>query len=475
MAELSLSNIINVSVSAQGAGAGEYNTSNLAIFTEEAFGAGFGSLGYKIYVDPTEVATDFGSDSQTYAMALKIFSQQPNILANGGYLVVIPYVYEQQVLTFNAAPASGSFKLTFDGGSTAVIPYNATSSSVQTLVRALPGLETVTVVGGIGASSSLTVTFAGYYGNAAALAVADNTLLTAGSSSVTVTVAQSVAGEVLSGAITRSAGLVQYFGLMGTRIFDAGDISAAAAVVQALNKVAFFVGNDQADIDTGGKIKALSDAGYYKSRGLYYGRTDAEALDFQSAYAGRALSVVFSGSNTVGTMHLKDLVGILADNTLTQTLLTLAQAAGADVYGSFQGVPKVFCSGENEFYDYVYALGWFVGGLEIAGFNFLAQASTKIPQTESGMDGLKGAYRKVCEQAVTNQWAAPGSWNSPSTFGNQQDFLDNITQRGYYIYSAPIALQSAADREDRKAPLVQIAVKLAGAIHSSSVLVYVNK
>jgi hypothetical protein len=112
--------------------------------------------------------------------------------------------------------------------------------------------------------------------------------------------------------------------------------------------------------------------------------------------------------------------------------------------------------------------------LQIAGFNFLAQSSTKVPQTEQGMDGLKSAYRNICEQAITNQYGAPGTWNSSTSFGNQGDFLANISQRGYYIYSTPISRQSQAAREERQAPLVQIALKEAGAIHSSAVIVYVN-
>jgi hypothetical protein len=117
---------------------------------------------------------------------------------------------------------------------------------------------------------------------------------------------------------------------------------------------------------------------------------------------------------------------------------------------------------------------WFVFALQVSGFNYLRQTGTKVPQTENGMDGLKGAYRSVCEQAVTNQYAAPGTWNSPVTFGNQADLIANVEQFGYYIYSTPIAQQLQADREERKAPLVQIALKEAGAIQSSTVVVNVN-
>ena len=67
------------------------------------------------------------------------------------------------------------------------------------------------------------------------------------------------------------------------------------------------------------------------------------------------------------------------------------------------------------------------------------------------------------------------SWNSSETFGNTDDLRRNIIDTGYYIYSLPIAQQSQVDRDARKAPLVQIAVKLAGAIHSSTVLVVIER
>jgi hypothetical protein len=92
-----------------------------------------------------------------------------------------------------------------------------------------------------------------------------------------------------------------------------------------------------------------------------------------------------------------------------------------------------------------------------------------------GMAGLKDAYRTICKQAVINGFVAAGSWTAADWFGDHEDFLRNITDIGYYIWSLPVTQQLAADREDRKAPVVQIAIKTAGAIHSSDVLVNVNK
>lgn len=472
--ELSLSNVVNISVSQAQAGAGKYNTSNLAIFTHEAYNAGsFGVLGYKLYLGPTDVGVDFGTTSQTYKEALAIFSQAPNILAGGGYLAVIPIIPETQTVSFPTDPVSGSYKLNYGASPTALINWDDTAAEIQTKLRAVAGLEEVVVTGDMPADT--VIKFTGVYGNIALLTVSDNTLANITPAAVVPVVTQTIAGEVLDAAITRTVGVIQYFGIIGARIFSQADTLAAALVVQALSKIAFFVSRMAADIDPGGMIDLLRSGGYSHSRGLYYGgATDASALGMLASYAGRALSVDFTGSNTTMTMHLKDLVSVQPDPSMDQTLLTTALAAGADTYVSLQGVAKVFCSGENSFFDQVYNLLAFVGDLQIATFNYLATSSTKVPQTEAGMDGLKSVQDKVCAQYVANQYIAPGTWNSPDTFGNQANFLANISQVGYYIFSAPIAKQSQVDREDRKAPLVQIAIKEAGAIHSSSVIIYVN-
>lgn len=370
--ELPISEVINVSVATTQTGLGEFNTSNLALFSREASSL---SGPYKIYLEPTEVADDFGTSSKTYAMALAIFSQQPNILLNGGYLVVIPF---------------------------------------------------------------------------------------------------SSASETIAAAIARTEDAVQYFGIIQAEISSSADMLAAAAVVQALNKMILFVSNSSAAVAPGGMLDLLRSNSYTQSRGLYYGGSLADALEMMASYAGAGFSVVFEGSNTTLTMNLKTLVGVEADSSLNTTIATQCDTAGVDVYASIQGVAKVLCSGENSFFDQVYNLGWFIGAIQVASFNYLAQTSTKIPQTESGMDGLKGALRQVCEQAVTNQYLAPGSWNNPTTFGNQAQFYQNVLQRGYYIYSAPVSQQSAVTRAARTAPLVQMAIKEAGAIQSASIVIFVN-
>lgn len=281
--------------------------------------------------------------------------------------------------------------------------------------------------------------------------------------------------ETLATAISRADSLVQFFGILTTKDYSSSEVSAAAAVVQTMNKMLFVVSNSASDIAAAGSFHDIAEAGYDKTRCLAY-LSDAtlDAKVMAAAYAGRALSTVFEGSNTTSTMHLKDLVGITADPSMTQTQLNLCQDCGADAYVNIAGVAKTFTSGANGFFDQVYNRCWFLGALEVAGFNALAKVSTKVPQTEPGMTILKGAYRLVCERAVRNGYVAPGAWNSADRFGDVEAMLRNIEEVGYYIYSLPVNQQSQTEREERKAPLVQIAIKEAGAIHSSNVMVYIN-
>ena len=281
--------------------------------------------------------------------------------------------------------------------------------------------------------------------------------------------------EALGDAITRADSLVQFFGILSTKDYLSTEIAEAAAVVQTMNKMLFVVSNNAADIAATGSFHDIAEAGYDKTRCLAYlssGTTDAKVM--AAAYAGRALSTSFEGSNTTSTMHLKDLVGITADPTMTQTQLNLCQDCGADAYVNIAGVAKTFTSGANKFFDQVYNRCWFLGALEVAGFNALAKVSTKVPQTEPGMTILKGSYRLVCERGVRNGYLAPGAWNSADRFGDVEAMLRNIEEVGYYIYSLPVNQQAQTEREARKAPVVQIAVKEAGAIHSSNVIVYIN-
>lgn len=292
---------------------------------------------------------------------------------------------------------------------------------------------------------------------------------------------QSSGSESIQAAILRTFNTVYYFGILIDQELNGvpSTFSSLTAYIQTLDKLFFYASSQTADYQPGGLLDLVRSSSQTHTRCLYY--NDGTALDTQlmaAAYASRGLSVNFTGSNTVLTMNLKSLVNIVPDTTVDQTALAAIQAAGVDCYvniGSVSGsVPVLMTSGLNTFFDEVYNEFWFKFALQTAGFNFLRSASGKVPQTEIGMSALKGAYRAVCRQAITNGYAAPGAWTSATTFGDAASLIRSIGDVGFYVWSSPVALQTTADRAARKAPLVQIAVKTAGAIHSSAVIVEVN-
>lgn len=102
--------------------------------------------------------------------------------------VIMPQVSTQE-LTFSRIAASGAFVLEYDEVATSSLSWNASSASIQTALRLLPGLSSITVTGSI-ASQSLTVTFTGVTPPALTLSVSTNTLLNGSSLGVAITITE---------------------------------------------------------------------------------------------------------------------------------------------------------------------------------------------------------------------------------------------------------------------------------------------
>lgn len=130
----------------------------------------------------------------------------------------------------------------------------------------------------------------------------------------------------------------------------------------------------------------------------------------------------------------------------------------------------VMCNGY--FFDEVHGLDWLQNDLQTAVYNLLYTSQTKVPQTNAGINQIVTTLEARLDQAVANGLVAPGQWGGPA-FGaiTTGQFLT----KGYYVYAAPVESQAQADREARKAPVIQIAVKLAGAVHFVDVIVNVNR
>lgn len=287
--------------------------------------------------------------------------------------------------------------------------------------------------------------------------------------------------ETYSQAITRLAGEIYFEGILTTRTVTDDEAVAASTLVQSMNNRILMLPASNTNALTASTGLFAKVASNTRTKCVLYTLGEDEetaALNarlFAAAYLSRGFAVNYSGSNTTITMNLKDLVGIQADTNISEGILSQCVAIGADCFPSIEGLAKVISNRQGGMYfDQVTNQIWFLNAIQRAVFNVLAQTNTKIPQTEAGLEKITKAIRQVCNQGVTNGFIAPGTWNSSDTFGVYADFYRNIEGFGYYIYHQPVSEQLQSEREQRKAPLYQIAAKEAGSVHSCNIIITIE-
>ncbi len=371
---LPINKVVQISVASAPTGLSDFRVNNLLYATKEApVNPDLGD--YTIYFGPDEVGDDWGLSSETYQAAVNIFSQQPNLLAGNGVLII--------------------------------------------------------------AAMTVDDTLASIYAD--------------------------ISKQIYFGAM-----------LFGGYQPDADEMAAGASAFEAAGVILFLSSNDTSLLNSGGAFYNVQAARETFARCLLYTVNALQARLFAAAYAARGMATNWDGAATASTQQLKDLVGVLPDPGITSTLSNTCETVGVDYYTNIGGLPKLFSTGGNTFFDQVWGTLWLKNALQVAGFNALATTPTKIPQTEPGIALLRNAYTAVLERGVRNGFIAPGTWNSPTTFGNPQTLIAAVLALGYFVYSIPVALQSQTARAARQAPPISIAVKLAGAVHSSNVIVYIE-
>jgi len=233
-----------------------------------------------------------------------------------------------------------------------------------------------------------------------------------------------------------------------SRIF--GHTSSAATVLDP---------NDSSDIFS--KLKA---AKYARTFGQYSAATPFAA----ASLFGRAFSVNFNGNNTTITLKFKQEPGITAE-TLTQNQVNALAAKNANVFINYNNDTAIIQEGvmsNGDFIDERHGLDWLQNYVQTNLYNLLYTSTSKIPQTDAGVTRLVSNVEQSMAQSVTNGLVAPGVWNGGEI--GQLASGDTLT-KGYYVYAPAIATQAQSDREARKAPVIQVACKLAGAVHFADV------
>ncbi|QWA12361.1 DUF3383 family protein [Sodalis ligni] len=281
--------------------------------------------------------------------------------------------------------------------------------------------------------------------------------------------------ETLAAAVNACLEYTNWYGLAVADDADLvdGDVISVAAAIEASSLSHIFA------VTTGDAmtLSATSSADLAaKLKAASYSRTFVQ-YSTSSKYAalsafGRAFTVDFTGSNTTITLKFKTEPGV------TYETLTLSQAAAVDgknanVYVYYANDTAILQQGvmaNGDFFDERQGLDWLQNYVQTNLYNLLYTTTTKIPQTDAGVTRLLTNVEASMDQSVTNGLVAPGVWNGGDI--GQLAAGDTLT-KGYYVYAAPIADQAQSDREARKAPLIQVACKLAGAVHYADVQINV--
>jgi hypothetical protein len=439
------------------------------------------------------VAADFGTTAPEYKAATLYFGQspQPDTLFIGrwaagptaGMNVGGPLTAAQMLLSNWTGIINGSFRVTIDGAApvtistlnfTGAINLNGVATIIDTALTA----ATVTwdgsqfriisnTTGPTSAVSYLTSTGTG----------TDLSPLLKMTATTSQKLVAGMASETLLNAITTLDGLTTYWYFLTlattTVVTHQNYLDIAGYVEGSANKHMLGIATNEAaslvQPDSSSIGALLKIAGYTRSA-AQYSSTNPYAM---TSLFGRACTVDFEGTNTTITLMWKREPGVDPE-FLGSTGADALDSSNYNYLAQFTTGTSIIVNGKTAsgFYiDEVWGTDWFANAIQTALFNELYSAN-KVPQTDAGVNDLVTVAEAACDQAVTNGLLAPGVWTS-SGFGSL-DEGDTLTS-GYYVYALPVAKQSAADRAARKSPLIQIAAKLAGAIHTVDVLLTVNR
>jgi len=490
---LPVSRLIQVDVNLSPVAASQRSFSELLIMGDSNVINGLDR--FREYASIEEVAADFGTSAPEYLAANLYFSQTPQPAelmigrwlrtASAGFNLGGALTAAQQLMSAWTVITTGSFKVTIDGVLKTLtgLDFSAQTNlnGVATVITtALSASGTCTWNGSsfqitsatTGTSSSVT----------AAIAAGSGTDISAQLKLTAATLSEIVPGyaaEQPVDAVLAMANLTTaWYGVMfaaSTMPTDNQSLAVSAAIealdIKRIYGVTTQDPNTLLSSSTTDLASEMKAAAYLRSF-IQYSTSTPYAV---ASFFGRAFTVDFNGQNTVINMMYKQEPLVTAEN-LSTSQANVLQDKRCNVYVDYVNNTMILQYGVMSgpaYFDEINNTDWLQDAIQTAGFNLLYTSPTKIPQTDAGVNQLINTCNQQLTQAVNNGMVAPGVWNSPLEFGTLHtgDYLKS----GYYVYAQPIALQSQADREARKAPPIQIAIKLAGAIDTVNVAINVNR
>lgn len=450
---------------------------------------------FRAYGSLEEVAIDFGTSASEYKAANLYFAQtpQPSTIMIGRWLRTASAGFNlggiltptQQMISNWTSITTGSFKITIDGvlktltgldfsgasnlngvatiittalSTSGVCTWNGSSFQVISATTGVMSLVTAAIPAGSGTDISAQLK------------------LTAGA---LLELVPGFAAEQPVDAVLALADLTTaWYGLMfAASVMPTTDQSLAVSdAIEALNikRIYGVTTQDTATLSSASStdLAAEMKAADYLRSFIQYSSSSPYAI---ASFFGRAFTVNFNGQNTVINLMYKQEPLVDAED-LSTSQANVLQDKRCNVFVQYVNDTAIIQYGVMSgpaYFDEINDTDWLQDAVQTACYNLLFTSPTKIPQTDAGVNQLVNTIGQVCDQAVNNGLVAAGVWTSPLEFGTLKtgDYLKS----GFYIFAQPLALQSQADREARKAPPIQVAIKLAGAIDTVDVAINVNR
>jgi len=491
----SITNVVNVALIPEGQLAQTDNMNIIAVLTSEE-GVINSAERFRSYRNAAAVEADFGTAAAATQYAQAVFGTRPNAINFGGSLIIGLHRATAETVPASAATlittqfveatlisqlqgiTDGSFDIDVDGVTVvaSALDFGVITSldGVAALLDSAIAGATVAHLNGFftvtsattGIASLLTNAVAGasgtFVGGLLTLASGTGGTLTQGAASAVLPIETKV--ESLSALKAK----VNFKGGCFIDLTLNAEVPAIAAWAMANQVIMYtvFSGASYSVVSAANPVWVVKLARQTSFRCLL---SKSGNRLMAASYMARTHTVNFSAENSAITMNLKELA--VPAEVYTQTEIDAAKRVGLDLYATIKDTPAVLTSSANDFVDNVYNVIAFIDAIQTGNFNTLKQTGTKLAQTVQDVGKLVAANEKVCRQFVRAGMLAPGSWSSTDSFGQIDTFNRNIEQFGFYVLAGLLKDQPPADRQDRKSPVIQIAIKNAGAIHSVDIII----
>lgn len=357
--------------------------------------------------------------------------------------------------------------------------------------HAVGDILTVTQAGGSGGRFQVTTVSSGVItgivalppangGNGTGYAVANTLPTTSSGAGINATIDITAVGDTLLQAATYCrVASAQWYAFFAIGAAKADHLALAAFTQTATPETAYFFNTSDSDVPT----TAVTDVFTAMKTLLYagvlgiYSTTQAGAFPTNiyaaAAAMGRTMGLNTGFASSAFTLKFQALVGV-APEPLTFAQVANVEGKNGNLYVNYANGYTILEQGiqpNGAFFDETLNLSMFTSEIRYALMTLLVSVP-KVPQSEAGQAQLIHAVNQVCQNARIRGFIAPGQWNGQQIINL---FPGDPLETGFAVQSYPVASQSTADRQARKAMPIYVAINEAGAVHSISIVVNVQR